>query len=165
MDIVFIAARHWDAWCDYSYMPYNNLSGSLTWVSNYIPVLCVCNFLTMPWTELWFSLTLITGTDPNYIGGLAILADFLFSVNNILVGLWLNCISSVEITLFLLADILRHRALFQCYVIADSSCKLIQGLFLQWFVNLMGAHTFLVFFFNSFFLEVNCGLCYLCEGR
>ena len=29
-----------------------------------------------------------------------------FSVNNILVGLWLNCISSVEITLFLLADII-----------------------------------------------------------
>ena len=38
-----------------------------------------------------------------------------FSVNNILAGLWLNCISSVEITLFLLADILlQHRALFQC---------------------------------------------------
>ena len=32
-----------------------------------------------------------------------------------LAGLWLNCISSVEITLFLLADILlQHRALFQC---------------------------------------------------
>ena len=48
--------------------------------------------------------------------GLAILADSLhFSVNNILAGLWLNCISSVEITLFLLADILlQHRALFQC---------------------------------------------------
>ena len=47
---------------------------------------------------------------------LAILADsILFSVNNILAGLWLNCISSVEITLFLLADILlQHRALFQC---------------------------------------------------
>ena len=29
-----------------------------------------------------------------------------FSVNNILAGLWLNCISSVEITLFLLAGIL-----------------------------------------------------------
>ena len=38
-----------------------------------------------------------------------------FSVNNILAGLWLNCISPVEITLFLLADILlQHRALFQC---------------------------------------------------
>ena len=36
-------------------------------------------------------------------------------VNNILAGLWLNCISSVEITLFLLADILlQHRALFRC---------------------------------------------------
>ena len=34
---------------------------------------------------------------------------------NILAGLWLNYISSVEITLFLLADILlQHRALFQC---------------------------------------------------
>ena len=38
-----------------------------------------------------------------------------FLVNNILAGLWLNCISSVEITLFLLADILlQHRDLFQC---------------------------------------------------
>ena len=48
--------------------------------------------------------------------GLAILADsLLFSVNNILAGLWLNCISSVEITFFLLADILmQQRALFQC---------------------------------------------------
>ena len=53
---------------------------------------------------------------PNYTLGLAILADsLLFSVNNILAGLWLNCISAVEITLFLLADILlQHRALFQC---------------------------------------------------
>ena len=43
------------------------------------------------------------------------LTPFFFSVNNILAGLWLNCISSVEITLFLLADILlQHRALFQC---------------------------------------------------
>ena len=54
--------------------------------------------------------------DPNYTWGLAILSDsLLFSVNNILAGLWLNYISSVEITLFLLADILlQHRALFQC---------------------------------------------------
>ena len=38
-----------------------------------------------------------------------------FLVNKISTGLWLNCISSVEITLFLLADILlQHRALFQC---------------------------------------------------
>ena len=43
------------------------------------------------------------------------LTPFFFSVNKILAGLWLNCISSVEITLFLLADILlQHRALFQC---------------------------------------------------
>ena len=48
--------------------------------------------------------------------GLAILADsHLFLVSNILAGLWLNCISSVEITLFLLADmLLQHRSLFQC---------------------------------------------------
>ena len=39
----------------------------------------------------------------------------LFSVNNILAGLWLNCISSVEITLFLLVDILlQQRDLFRC---------------------------------------------------
>ena len=43
------------------------------------------------------------------------LTPFFFSVNNILAGLWLNCITSVEITPFLLADILlQHRALFQC---------------------------------------------------
>ena len=43
------------------------------------------------------------------------LTPFFFSVNNILAGLWLNCISSSEITLFLLADILlQHRVLFQC---------------------------------------------------
>ena len=42
-------------------------------------------------------------------------SDLPCSVNNILAGLWLNCISSVEITLFLLAYILlQHRALFQC---------------------------------------------------
>ena len=47
-----------------------------------------------------------------YLGHLA--DSLLFSVNNILAGLWLNCISSVEITLFLLADILlQQRALFQ----------------------------------------------------
>ena len=43
------------------------------------------------------------------------LTPFFFPVSNILVGLWLNCILSVEITFFLLADILlQHRALFQC---------------------------------------------------
>ena len=43
------------------------------------------------------------------------LTPFFFSANNILAGLWLNCISSVEITLFLLADILLpHRAVFEC---------------------------------------------------
>ena len=53
---------------------------------------------------------------PNYTWGLAILADsLLFPVNNILAGLWLNCICSVEITLFVLANILlQYRALFQC---------------------------------------------------
>ena len=53
-------------------------------------------------------------------------------------------------------------------VIADSLCKWIHSLFLQRFVNLMGALTFLLFFFNSFFFLVNCGLyivCYLSEGR
>ena len=41
-------------------------------------------------------------------------ADDLVNIN-ILAGLWLDCISSVEITLFLMADILlQHRALFQC---------------------------------------------------
>ena len=55
---------------------------------------------------------------PIILGVLAILADsLLFSVNNILAGLLLNCISSVEITLFLLADILlQHRALFSVRV-------------------------------------------------
>ena len=44
------------------------------------------------------------------------LNPFFFLVNNILAGLWFNCISSFEITLFLLADLLfQHRALFQCY--------------------------------------------------
>ena len=43
------------------------------------------------------------------------LTPLFFFVNNILAGLWFNCISSVEITLFLLADILlQHWALFQC---------------------------------------------------
>ena len=47
--------------------------------------------------------------------------SLLFSVNNILVGLWLNCVSSVEITLFLLADILlQHMALFQCQGLVKS---------------------------------------------
>ena len=102
----------------------------------------------------------------NYIWGLAILADSLlfFSVKNILAGSWLNCISSVEITLFLT----NYCSIGPCFsvrisrvslVIADSLCKLIQSLFLQWFINLMGALTFLLFFFIIiFFLEVNCGL-------
>ena len=43
------------------------------------------------------------------------LTPSLFRSIAFLAGLWLNCISSVEITLFLLADILlQHRALFQC---------------------------------------------------
>ena len=90
-----------------------------------------------------------------------------FSVNNILVGLWLNCISSVQIIIFLLVDILlQHRALSQCsvvlvisWVIADSLCKLIQSLFLQWFLNW---DFFVVLCFNSFFflkLIVACKLC------
>ena len=44
--------------------------------------------------------------------------------NNILAGLWLNCISSVEITLFLLADILlQHSTLFQ-YLLCGPCCPL-----------------------------------------
>ena len=67
---------------------------------------------SLKYWPIWYTIW----ADPNYTWGLAILADsFLFSVNNISAGLWLNCISSVEITLFLLADILlQHRALFQC---------------------------------------------------
>ena len=50
-----------------------------------------------------------------------LLTYFNFWVNNILAGLWLNCISSVEITFFLLVDILlQHRALFQCKVLVKS---------------------------------------------
>ena len=50
----------------------------------------------------------------------------LFSVNNIWPGLWLSCISSVEITLFLLADILlQHRALFQCKGLVKSFSPMI----------------------------------------
>ena len=56
---------------------------------------------------------IILGVWPFWLTPLA--DSLLFSVNIILAGLWLNCISSVEITLFLLADILlQHRALFQC---------------------------------------------------
>ena len=64
----------------------------------------------------WPEAGTIIVTGPYYIWGLAILADsLLFLVNNILAGLWLNCISSVEITLCFLADmLLQHRALFQC---------------------------------------------------
>ena len=69
------------------------------------------------WSSIWFHLntSLSSTADPNYISGLAILANsLLFSVKTILVGLWSNRISSVEITLLLLADIvLQHRALFQ----------------------------------------------------
>ena len=52
------------------------------------------------WSSVWHhSNTGLSGTQyeqiANYTWGLAILADsFLFSVNNILAGLWLNCISS-----------------------------------------------------------------------
>ena len=70
------------------------------------------------WMEQYLTSVLYNYTiwaDPNWIWGLAILTDCLFSVNNILKSLWLNYILSVEITLFLLADILlQHMALFQC---------------------------------------------------
>ena len=93
--------------------------------------------------------------DPNYTWGLAILADsLLFSVNNILAGLWLNCISSVEITFFLLADILlQHRALFQLSLFR-STYKLTQSLFLQWFVKLMGPSVFSFIILIVFFLRL-----------
>ena len=63
---------------------------------------------SLKYWPIWYTIW----SDPSYIWGVAILADTLvFSINNILAGLWLNCISSVEITLFLLADIsLQHRA-------------------------------------------------------
>ena len=69
-------------------------------------------WISFKYWPIWYTMW----ADPNYIWGLDILADsVLFSVKNILAGLWLNCISSVEITLFLLADILlQHMALFQC---------------------------------------------------
>ena len=64
-----------------------------------------------PRSQLWMEQYLISikywpilytiWADPNYIWDLAILADsLLYSVSNILVGLCLNCISSIEITLF-----------------------------------------------------------------
>ena len=69
-----------------------------------------------------------------------------FSVNNILTDLWLNCMSSVEITLFLLADILlQHRALFQ-FMYESFSPMICQ---------LNGCpHFFVVFFFIPFFLKL-----------
>ena len=67
--------------------------------------------------------------------------SLLFLVNNILAGFWLNCISSVEITLFALADILlQHRALLQCKGFVK--CKLIHSLFIQWLVKIMGPSLF-----------------------
>ena len=71
------------------------LARGLLWMEQYLISLKCWHF----WYTIW--------ADPNYIWGVAILPDsLLFSVNNILAGSWLNCISSVEITLFLLADIL-----------------------------------------------------------
>ena len=80
-----------------------------------------------PWGQLWMEQCLTSlkywpilytiWADPNHTWGLAILADSLLfrSTTFWRAYLWLNCISSVEITLFLLADILlQHRALFQC---------------------------------------------------
>ena len=76
-----------------------------------------------PRGQLWMEQYLFTGLSSTQYEQIPIifgvwpfwLTPFFFSVNNILAGLWLNCITSVEITLFLLADILlQHRALFQC---------------------------------------------------
>ena len=59
--------------------------------------------ISFKYWPIWYTIW----ADRNYIWGSAILADsHLFSVNNILAGLWLNCISFLEITLFLLADII-----------------------------------------------------------
>ena len=72
------------------------------------------------WSSVWHrSNTGLSSTQyeqiPIILGVWPFWLTLLFSINNILAGLWLNCISSVEITLFLLADILlQHRALFQC---------------------------------------------------
>ena len=72
------------------------------------------------WSNVWHhSNTGLSSTQyeqiPIILGVWQFLLTPFFSVNNILVGLWLNCISSVEITLFLVADILlQHGALFQC---------------------------------------------------
>ena len=73
------------------------------------------------WSSVWHRSN--TGLSSTQYGQIPIilgvwpfwLIPFFFSVNNILAGSWLNSISSVEITLFLLAHILlQHRALFQC---------------------------------------------------
>ena len=63
-----------------------------------------------PWGQLWveqyltllkhFPILYTIWADPNCIWGVAILAHSLFAANNILTGLWLNCISSVEVTLY-----------------------------------------------------------------
>ena len=72
------------------------------------------------WSSTWFhSNTGLSSTQyeqiPIIFGVWPFCLTPFFSVYNILAGLWLNCISSVEITLFLLSDILlQHRALFQC---------------------------------------------------
>ena len=58
--------------------------------------------ISLKYWPIWYTVW----ADPNYIWGLAILADsHFFLVNNLMVGLWLNCISSDEVTLFILADI------------------------------------------------------------
>ena len=72
------------------------------------------------WSSIWFhSNTGLSGTQYEQIPVVFGVWSFwltlsFFNVNNSLAGLWLNCISSVEIIIFLLADILlQHRALFQ----------------------------------------------------
>ena len=78
------------------------------------------------WSSVWHrSNTGLSSTQyeqtPIILGVWPFWLTLFFSVNNILAGLWLNCISPVEITLFLLADILlQHTALFQCKGLAKS---------------------------------------------
>ena len=114
------------SYCNILYLSYLTLYVGLGGAVRFIVVGTIGQEERPPQGQLWMEQCLTSlkywpiwytiWADPNYTWGLAILADsLLFSVNSILAGLWVNCISSVEITLFLLADILlQHRALFQC---------------------------------------------------
>ena len=107
------------------------------------------------WTNA--GLLLIGPIDPNYTWVLAILADsLLFSVNNISAGLWLNCISSVEISFFWLTY---YCSIGPCFCVRvylslfRSTCKLIQS-FSPMICQINGALTFFVYYFNCFYTPV-----------